>query len=663
MPKLAELELHPAALNIMMLSCVPGSATEKAAKGKDAIEKLARIHTSSSRAPWLPSDKLPVLTEQDWAASLKGLFQPRLYAGLGAFDVLALYLAPIVGPPYPYADSILHSGKLLHACLLPKLQLRAEGKKPARPDFNRKFIESFSTRRSQPGSSGLPANQQRVLIAKLRFNSAVCWPGVGEPPDARVLRQLQQVARVVADWLADGPGEAAICLGFGWSELILVANSPSIGPLFQLLWQVRSVAAEVWWSVDGKPTRRAHTLATSMSVVGYDLSLLGGVQDFLQAKLDETPKRSKKRPLDPKSLPEWTEAILAKLQATEGPTKEGKVPELGMGVHFNVFPGHEAKVVDLIGRTPFNQLRLLPGIKAATFNGPGMAGRNDVAGPELLVDTMKGERAALVALALLRFCLLRDGKDPFCRDIKPASVGSGQGVLHYSSSETWASLSSLRSNRASKAWPKGHHNETAIHHEGALLLQRTLDHSIQSIVRSSRILQLSYSETEQLIHMIAKYSWTTNHDVFWDEGGNLGTLVFCLRDHLRDVEEWWLDYSLEPAGVTPRVESPFGSPERARAEFVQKRLRSLRRQQENLLRAFRANFNYRFVGGYLSDHNPDLNLRHLGSVQQILNVAAMTLDSLVAVVPWAEGLHRKNRAVIRPLCRDCLRCCARHAAC
>ncbi len=600
------LELHPVSLNLMLLSVPTASEIDLAEMTSAAIHKLAPIHSSSSKVQWL--EQLEPKCDADWA-ELEIRFKPRIYAGLGPFDLLALYLAPNVGPPYAYASDILHTGKHLHTCLLPKL---------SGGDFNADFVEDYETHLDP-----LPAAARFTAIIKLRLNGCVVWPADGGPPQERFLEVLEATGESIRIWLREEapPGaRAGLGLGFGWSEFVAVAHSPSIASLLHLIWKLRKNAHECWWGGED-----AHTFATSISYVGYDLEILRAATDKVKATLDE---REDPEP-PPGEICQWVEELSSDPAFSLPAAPEGG--EVCFGMSFEAFPGHEANLAAALEAIELRDLVERTEIREATTGGIGILGRNDVAGPVLRSDSQKAEVQSLWFFAFVRLLLYRGGQDPFPRvidDSPPSKPEQRRGIVHFSSTETHVGLAALRTN---EALPDRHHRLSPSELPAAVALAKSLHDAIAQIAEHTRILQVGYSATEQVVHLIAKYSWTASHDVLWDDAPNLGPLVFCLRDHLDDLRHWWLKASLDPSPVGSSWEY-LREPEATRAEFVQHVLRELSGAElPALLGAFRANFHYRHLGGYLSDRTPDLNLRYQGSVQQVLSIAAMSLDAMVTL--------------------------------
>jgi hypothetical protein len=56
------------------------------------------------------------------------------------------------------------------------------------------------------------------------------------------------------------------------------------------------------------------------------------------------------------------------------------------------------------------------------------------------------------------------------------------------------------------------------------------------------------------------------------------------------------------------------------------------RELQTIIREFRSTFYNRHLSGYLNDDTPDVNLRYRGSIQQLLNISNLILDSMVEVV-------------------------------
>ncbi|ANM30801.1 hypothetical protein ABI59_16305 [Acidobacteria bacterium Mor1] len=578
----------------MMLETPFSEISKTAERIQHHITELRERYVGPSTIPWLST----MQPGGDWSR-IGEFYNPRTYVCLGIFDLVTIYLSPEIHP-FPPADKFPQAGHEVNMCILP---VRESGG----VDHNEAFIKQYS---QEPAPGRLPIQERFTVFVKLKLNPARSWPG-----DAEGFEQvLSKVWETFDEWhkqyQAPNACHSAVGVSLGWSELIVTAHADSIRKLIELVWRLRCQSGRTFWSRCPDDVTVAHDFVTSVSHVGYDYHVDCDVRALFRP--DMKPR-------------ELVEAIDEVAKEYDAYPEEGDYPSIHISPTFSCYPGHEARLVDLMedafAEEAWSGVHTRP---VARADYPGQMGRYDLSGPTLLTSRKFDDTQALIYLSLLQNWLVRDKKDPFGE--------KSDGVMNFFSVYTQVGLPGFELSDWAGI-PEKHTMERAADYPGFKNnLNKRLEEVLTRTLKPMRHLQLPYAWTEQVVNLLSKFQWSIRHDVLWEDSLSFAPLVLCLAGHLETLKSWWETWSLQSWNGPPRPGLPVDGYRRTVAE-IKNRLTTFHKEElPTLMSAFRANFHHRQLGGYLTDQAPDFNLRYRGSVQQLLNITGMVLDSLADVV-------------------------------
>lgn len=598
-------DFHEEVLNLLLLETAHSSIANVAQQIDERVRKMRAGYAASSTVPWLQG--MPSQENAKKAAGWERLdefYNPRTFVCLGEFDLASFYLSPSLYELFPPTGDLPQVGQHVHMCLLPRRRAGA--------DHNGVFVKLYK----RPAQSPLPPSERFAIFIKLKLNVPRTWPAGDVRSVTPIHEILDAVWNTIDRWKDRYGAAAAACVGLclGWGELVVVAHADSVGKLIRLLWQLRMQSGPCPWPDAG----HAHDFATSVSYIAYDHAI-----DVHAARLfrEECGGPNGQR-WDPHRL------VTAAREVSRGfPAEPSPIP-VYFAPTFASYPGHEASIAELLRKADaeFREKWLGEGTKDPNTSTPGLMGKYDVGYPIFTTVGRVTETDAFCYIALLQLWVLRDKTDPLAQE----------GPLHFFRSSTQVGLISLADDPEHERPPFPAEHTVRKATQPPLPDCETLDDGLRGILHDIldhlRILQVPYARSKQIITLLTKFHWTTRHDVLWEDSLTLAPLVFCLRGHLRMLVDLWNTWSLEEWPGDDDLQYPRRSDLRMAQEIYEVLARFHDVELPELLAAFRSNFNQRHLGGYLTEATPDFNLFHIASVQQLLNITNMTLDSLVDTV-------------------------------
>lgn len=410
-----------------------------------------------------------------------------------------------------------------------------------------------------------------------------------------ISRAIRYAQEYVAEWREAAPTlsrrQAVVSLGLGWSEILLLAQSDSVACLCQLVSAVRALRTE----------RREWVFAVSNSKLGYSHEL---VELGLKA-LDDSRQTGEVVRAD--QLAEVALKAAAAFQRSQRVESKSGVVVLRPG--FAVPPGAERRFCSRLSEA----LEALPPDFRKVIDPRGRSilsqtGSHDLFGPAVWFGSGLPDVEVAVFLRVLQAWLLADGKPD------RSSVARHGLFLSCETNVRWEAALSVSSD------PIDDIPHPPLRPESVEKLDETFLELDQSTRRAAQTLQLPYGRTEQLLNLIGTLRWAQQRPVVWEDSIALAPVVLCLVSYLSEVARTW------PKWLASRRsdESTVGDMFRAGNQLHQELM--------SLGQEFQSSFYNRHLSGYLTDDVPDINLRYRGSIQQLLNVSNLILDSMVEVV-------------------------------
>lgn len=615
------IRVHPTLLNTVLLETNPDSPARVA----EALSQRLSSFFGETRSKYHQIEWLKGFGEGRVVANTGHC--PRIHLTTGAFDVAAVYLSPRFETGALQAEGLMAAGQHLSVGLLPTAQSFELGPES---DFNHRFLEAY-----RRDSTAEPASADLFLgVTKIKLNPFLTWvPGSGSGRDPKVqdyrrrlLHAVKSIWMAVEAWERSAAGERTAALGFtfGWNELLVVAHSGHPADLVEL-----SIALRQGYEMlaDGKE-HRAHVALTSITVVGHDSRLVRPALAGFDGRF----------PIG--SSPETIAADLVKTAKKFGDPFSQLTAPSGLEVYYELgchtYPGHEKALLQLFDALGEQLVGL--GIPRESVGRPRIeVGKRDLWSSRIPAHETLSPVAASILLCLLRQTVrdgAADGEAGHHRVPHAFDFFTRHGVLERAGGE-----------------PGLYSDVPADHVRGLprdsspLMLrpdpaQDGLYKSLDSRMRESlRLLQVPYYLTEQIFHLFTTFFWAQDREVLWDESIEMLPFIAAMTRYFEARAAWWeAGCPVSLAGLVGR--RPHHPGEKRQWAVRDALEHSFDPELMQALSAYRGFFYNRHLSNYLTDGTPDFNLRYRGSVQGLLSVTHMLLDSLVA------GLLGPERACI-----------------
>ncbi len=474
------------------------------------------------------------------------------------------------------------------------------------------------------------------VLVRLKLNPSLLWPKKYKDVAAEIRNHhflLCETATAVDRWRKETPIGAehgqplvALGLGFGWSELLLVAAADSPAKLLDLSGRLRSLSGTCRDSA-----AKAHFFVTTITTVGFDFHWREKGEEIWE----QLSSQGKRRPITAASLLDAT--VNYSTPVAPVPPK-GAIPVFfQIGCHS--YPGHEERILDLFA--DLEQELCTRGLLAneeGTSQLPSShyvleVGKRDLWSPPLYLDKGLTPEQAAVLLSLVQRWLRHSGE----------SGTESEIVLSTSDFFTRFGCPGDAARQLSmQPIPDTHVPGSPRTGLAPKKLEELLgDPSTVERIRAALAqLQVPYSRSEQILNLINTFFWAYDREVIWDESTELTPIVFALASFLEHRASWWKATSERglPQPWSLFVAGELSSPQERFEHGVQRELHFLHdRNIPEILQSFRAYFHNRYLSSYLMQEMPDTNLRYRGSQQQLLSVVNLIVNACADIALGARA--------------------------
>ena len=379
-------------------------------------------------------------------------------------------------------------------------------------------------------------------------------------------------------------------LGLGWSEILVLAEADTVACLCLLVSGLRSANRQ-----DGRCV-----FAVSNSKLGYRHELVEAAIESLAASRTHTGE------VPANLLADVTKSAASRFEHLSEAQSRPDIAVLRPS--FAVPPGLERHLASRLSEA----LDALPqGLRGMVQYNPAavlwQTGSHDMFGPALWFGRGLPDIQVTLFLRVLQAWLLADGR--------PEDSTSARRGLFISCD-------------TSVRWETPHITGKDIDEPTTALfrpeLVEALDQSFADLDLQTRqaaqILQLPYGRTEQLLNLIGTFRWAQQRPVVWEDSIALAPVVLCMVSYLQHIAKAWPLWLERCRAADTSVGDYFAAGEQLHDDLMR------------IGHEFQSSFYNRHLSGYLTDDVPDINLRYRGSIQQLLNISNMILDSMVEVV-------------------------------
>lgn len=679
------IDTHPCFLNVVLLETHPDKIVSV---GEDTIQRIHRIRETrlgDLEINWDHRVKVP-----ESGPMMPYHYRPRLHVMSGTFDLSAIFLSSSLELSAWMQDGgLMAAGQDINVALLPKAE-SLPGGDAYDSDFNWDFLNRFSKsfRDIAPPADRRPAfldpDLSFVSAIKVKLSPLALWPeaqgraaleeGVVQNVVAAIWGEIEAWRRSTR--VTDRKGkkvrpEVALGLSFGWSEVLVVAYSDSPGKLLELSVRLRAQTAEIQSAEHSKPNHcRSHAALTTITTLGHDFELRRQAQAALlemeEKARKQAPPEGRDGEPDPfpardivdialeigKDLPE------SALEAEDG---EPEHPFLQVGCH--AYPGHEWRLLELLAdlEEALKDDTWFLGARGAQEGAPPPlrsmicidSGKRDVWTPMIRIGRYGLSPRSAAALAdLVQIWVRNGGRGPLAREV----AGERGPTSRIPDAFDFYTRISCLSEGFLEGYPRATHLEKHITVLPSQILagKSRLKKKFEELIPDSespngprrvgvpmanevkealRVLQLPYSLSEQILHVVNMLLWAHDREIVWDESVELVPPVLALADFLRSRKGWWLGERERLERLKPVLEERFPELWAEERDSVSRQLE--RSPDEDLIRlnrAFRTYFYNVHFSSYMTGEMPDLNLRYKGSVHQLLRITNLILDALTDVV-------------------------------
>ncbi len=642
------IETHSHYLNVVLLETSPEKIIPVAVGALDRIERIRKTRIQDVELPWHPHVHRADLSKPE---GYRAGYRPRLFVVSGTFDIAAVFLSPTMElSAWMQSEGLLVAGQDINICLLPTAaSLQEKDDDPAlwSVDFNEEFSVDYEAIQSTR-QEFLPAETAFVSVTKIKVSPLVLWPiSRGNAPEetGRMKLVLRAIWEQVAKWRQSTrvgpkgvPPKAAIGLSFGWNELTVVAHADSPGKLLRLSLLLRQpmLMIQTEDALLGKVREnQGHLASTTITVIGHDFQVRKRAREELQKEHQPGYRLSGKRLVE-------LALDLGKNDGSFHSAHNGEPRGIFFQIGCHTYPGHERRLLNQLGEV--EQALCQQGLLNKTLGTAIIeVGKKDIWTPMVPIGAdALSPRAGMALIGLLQEWTRRGALasgNPGNRRI-PDAFDFYSRIACLANHPEDFDLDSDWEDRHVRGLP----------HEllsGQRLLEELRGGELQPAsdgetgapafvenVRSAmRVLQLPYSLSEQVLHVINVLLWANERELVWDESIELVPPVLALTSFLQARERWWNEEVPRIAGLHRKVLDQFPKIFDAPIAGVREQLeRHPDSELVQLGQAFRAYFYNVHFSSYLTGEMPDLNLRYKGSVHQLLRIANMILDALTDIV-------------------------------